>query len=160
MQDATGKECGLHSGNVVESAAEQAKDDMRDLFQDNSVEAVSKQQLQDMMDGKRDRDTLVVMYAPWCQYSQVPTLPPNNCGNQPQSEHPCANNYARHACSFAVAGLSAMLTVLWVALPMLLHSLLVPAAGSMSCLLAHVSCILRMCHQYTPLCCRPWRSPM
>ena len=72
MQDATGKECGLHSGNVVESAAEQAKDDVRDLFQDHSVEAVSKQQLQDMMDGKRDRDTLVVMYAPWCQYSQVP----------------------------------------------------------------------------------------
>lgn len=70
-EDATGKECGLHSGNVVESAAEQAKDDVRDLFQDNSVEAVSKQQLQDMMDGKRDRDTLVVMYAPWCQYSQA-----------------------------------------------------------------------------------------
>jgi len=70
-QDATGKECGLHSGNVVESAAEQAKDDLRDLFQDNSVEAVSKQQLQEMMDGKRDKDTLVVLYAPWCQYSQV-----------------------------------------------------------------------------------------
>lgn len=71
VQDATGKECGLHSGNVVESAAEQAKDDLRDLFQDNSVEAVSKQQLQEMMDGKRDKDTLVVLYAPWCQYSQV-----------------------------------------------------------------------------------------
>jgi len=60
-----------HSGNVVESAAEQAEDDLRDLFQDNSVEAVSKQQLQEMMDGKRDKDTLVVLYAPWCQYSQV-----------------------------------------------------------------------------------------
>ena len=71
VQDATGKECGLHSGNVVDSAAEQAKDDLRDLFQDDSVEAVSKQQLQEMMDGKRDKDTLVVLYAPWCQYSQV-----------------------------------------------------------------------------------------
>ena len=128
MQDATGKECGLHSGNVVESAAEQAKDDMRDLFQDNSVEAVSKQQLQDMMDGKRDRDTLVVMYAPWCQYSQVPTLPHNKCGGQPQSEHLCANHHACHAYSL---GLSAVLTVLLVALPMLLHKLLIPDAGSM-----------------------------
>lgn len=74
MQDATGKECGLHSGNVVDSAAEQAKDDLRDLFQDGSVEAVSKQQLQDMLDGKRDKDTLLVMYAPWCQYSQVTSV--------------------------------------------------------------------------------------
>ena len=72
VQDATGKECGLHSGNVVESASEQAKAEVQDLFQDTSVEAVSKQQLQDMLDGKRDKDTLVVLYAPWCQYSQVP----------------------------------------------------------------------------------------
>ena len=55
----------------MESAAEQAKDDLQDLFQDDSVEAVSKQQLQEMMDGKRDKDTLVTLYAPWCQYSQV-----------------------------------------------------------------------------------------
>ena len=71
VQDATGKECGLHSGNVVESAAEQAKAEVQDLFQDSSVEALSKQQLQNMMDGRRDKDTLVVLYAPWCQYSQV-----------------------------------------------------------------------------------------
>ena len=71
VQDATGKECGLHSGNVVQSAAEQAKAEVQDLFQDSSVEALSKQQLQGMMDGQRDKDTLVVLYAPWCQYSQV-----------------------------------------------------------------------------------------
>ena len=75
LQDATGKECGLHSGNVVESAAEQAKDDQRDLWQEGAVEALSKEQLQDIVDGKRDKNTMLVMYAPWCQYSQVTALP-------------------------------------------------------------------------------------
>ncbi|KAL3157036.1 hypothetical protein ABBQ38_001284 [Trebouxia sp. C0009 RCD-2024] len=70
-EDATGKECGLHSGNVVESAAEQAKEDQRDLWQEGAVEALSKEQLQDMVDGKRDKNTMLVMYAPWCQYSQA-----------------------------------------------------------------------------------------
>ena len=74
VQDATGKECGLHSGNVVESASEQAKDDLRDLWQDGAVQALSKEQLQGMMDGKRDKSTMLVMYAPWCQYSQVSAL--------------------------------------------------------------------------------------
>lgn len=71
VQDATGKECGLHSGNVVQSAAEQAKDDQRDLWQEGAVEALTKEQLQGMMDGDRDKNTMLVMYAPWCQYSQV-----------------------------------------------------------------------------------------
>lgn len=75
VQDATGKECGLHSDNVVESAAEQAKEDVRDLWQDGQVEALTKEQLQGMMDGKRDKDTMLVMYAPWCQYSQVSCHP-------------------------------------------------------------------------------------
>ena len=71
MQDATGKECGLHSGNVAQSAAEQAKDEMRDLYVDGPVEAASKEQLQSLLAGKRDKDTFLVLYAPWCQYSQV-----------------------------------------------------------------------------------------
>lgn len=32
VQDATAKECGLHSGNVVDTAADQAADEQRDLF--------------------------------------------------------------------------------------------------------------------------------
>ena len=71
VQDATGKECGLHSGNVVQSAADQAKEEVQDLYQNGPVEAVSKDQLQSLLDGKRDKDTFVVLYAPWCQYSQV-----------------------------------------------------------------------------------------
>lgn len=71
LQDATGKECGLHSGNVVQSEGEQAKEEQRDLWQGGAVEALSKEQLQGMMDGHRDKNTMLVMYAPWCQYSQV-----------------------------------------------------------------------------------------
>lgn len=75
-QDATGKECGLHSGNVVQSASDQAKEEAQDLYQNGPVEAVSKDQLQSLLDGKRDKDTFVVLYAPWCQYSQVSTARP------------------------------------------------------------------------------------
>jgi adenylyl-sulfate reductase (glutathione) len=70
-EDATGKECGLHSGNVVQSATEQAKAEAADLWQSGSVEALSKQQLEGLLNGQRDKDTMVVLYAPWCQYSQA-----------------------------------------------------------------------------------------
>ena len=37
------------------------------------VQALSKQQLEALVhnQGERDKDSLVVLYAPWCQYSQV-----------------------------------------------------------------------------------------
>ncbi|KAK9810382.1 hypothetical protein WJX72_009782 [[Myrmecia] bisecta] len=70
-EDATGKECGLHSGNIVQSAAEQAEQEVADLWADGPVEALSRAQLQALADGERDKDTLVVLYAPWCQYSQA-----------------------------------------------------------------------------------------
>lgn len=73
VQEATGKECGLHSGNVVESAAEQAQREAeRDLWDtDAHVEALSREQLAALAGGPRDKATLVVLYAPWCPYSQV-----------------------------------------------------------------------------------------
>ena len=71
FQDATAKECGLHSGNVVQSAADQARDELPDLWPSGPVEALSRQQLAALKDGPRDKDTLVVLYAPWCQFSQV-----------------------------------------------------------------------------------------
>ena len=40
------KECGLHSGNVVQSAAEQAeRESAPDLWQGGAVETLSKQQM-------------------------------------------------------------------------------------------------------------------
>eukprot|EP00884_Botryococcus_braunii_P009734 jgi/Botrbrau1/18762/Bobra.0386s0084.1 len=71
-EDATGKECGLHSGNVVLSAAEQAAGkEEQDLWAGGAVRALTKDALARLKAGPRDKDTLVVLYAPWCQYSQA-----------------------------------------------------------------------------------------
>lgn len=65
-----GKECGLHSGNIVESASEQAAEEQRDLWPEG-VEPLSKESITSLADGPRDKDSIVVLYAPWCQFSQV-----------------------------------------------------------------------------------------
>lgn len=78
-EDAKAKECGLHSGNVVQSAAEQAeKEAARDLWADASsaVERLTREQLERASastSSKSDDEkaTLVALYAPWCQYSQA-----------------------------------------------------------------------------------------
>jgi len=84
-EDAKAKECGLHSGNVVQSAAEQAeKEAARDLWADASsaVERLTRAQLEKASSassasakggggGDDDKATLVALYAPWCQYSQA-----------------------------------------------------------------------------------------
>ena len=80
-EDATGKECGLHSGNVVASAAEQAQQEaMRDLWDDDSnVQQLSHDDLASLLEGHRYKSTVVVMYAPWCQYSQVRNILTSLC---------------------------------------------------------------------------------
>jgi adenylyl-sulfate reductase (glutathione) len=75
-QDQTAKECGLHSGNIVQSAEAQAAGEQADLWASGPVEALDHAALEKLADGQRDRDTLVVLYAPWCQYSQVPSFQP------------------------------------------------------------------------------------
>ena len=72
-QDQTAKECGLHSGNIVQSAEAQAAGEQADLWASGPVEALDHAALEKLADGQRDKDTLVVLYAPWCQYSQVNT---------------------------------------------------------------------------------------
>lgn len=77
-EDATAKECGLHSGNVKkgENGAEESKVAARDLWEAGSaVEALDKAQVEALVGGKRDKDTLLVLYAPWCQFCQA--LEPN-----------------------------------------------------------------------------------
>lgn len=58
---------------MVDSAGEQAQREAeRDLWDtDARVEALSRDQLAALADGPRDKATLVVLYAPWCPYSQV-----------------------------------------------------------------------------------------
>lgn len=72
-EDATAKECGLHSGNVKkEDGTTEERKAERDLWADGSVvEALSKAQAEAMAAGTRDQDTLLVLYAPWCPFCQV-----------------------------------------------------------------------------------------
>ena len=48
-----------------------AEELQKDLWPTGPVEALDHSQLEKLADGDRDTDTLVVLYAPWCQYSQV-----------------------------------------------------------------------------------------
>lgn len=87
-EDATAKECGLHSGNVVQGAVDQAADEVRgcgvagmqhcvtqatkDLWAgDSVVTSLSKDQLAALKAGPRNGATLVALYAPWCQYCKA-----------------------------------------------------------------------------------------
>jgi hypothetical protein len=55
----------------VQSAEAQAAGEQADLWASGPVEALDHAALEKLADGQRDKDTLVVLYAPWCQYSQV-----------------------------------------------------------------------------------------
>eukprot|EP01025_Chloroclados_australasicus_P051627 TRINITY_DN6021_c0_g1_i1.p1 TRINITY_DN6021_c0_g1~~TRINITY_DN6021_c0_g1_i1.p1 ORF type:complete len:454 (-),score=36.01 TRINITY_DN6021_c0_g1_i1:286-1533(-) len=72
-EEATQKECGLHSGNISSSGAEGQAGEIQDLWVGTSVEPVSKDDLSVLAqaEGGRDQNTLVALYAPWCQYSQA-----------------------------------------------------------------------------------------
>mmetsp|Transcript_31383 Transcript_31383/g.80089 ORF Transcript_31383/g.80089 Transcript_31383/m.80089 type:complete len:416 (-) Transcript_31383:289-1536(-) len=75
-EDATAKECGLHSGNIKKGdGSTEAKKADRDLWIDGRVATLSKEQVRDIAAGKRDKDTVAVLYAPWCQFCQA--LEPN-----------------------------------------------------------------------------------
>lgn len=57
----------------MQSAEAQAAGEQADLWASGPVEALDHAALEKLADGQRDKDTLVVLYAPWCQYSQVTT---------------------------------------------------------------------------------------
>eukprot|EP00199_Chlamydomonas_sp_CCMP681_P002201 CAMPEP_0119105216 /NCGR_PEP_ID=MMETSP1180-20130426/3246_1 /TAXON_ID=3052 ORGANISM="Chlamydomonas cf sp, Strain CCMP681" /NCGR_SAMPLE_ID=MMETSP1180 /ASSEMBLY_ACC=CAM_ASM_000741 /LENGTH=416 /DNA_ID=CAMNT_0007090221 /DNA_START=33 /DNA_END=1283 /DNA_ORIENTATION=+ len=71
-EDAQAKECGLHSGNIkkADGTVEERTAD-RDLWVDGQVAALSKAQVQDIAAGKRDKDIVAVLYAPWCPFCQA-----------------------------------------------------------------------------------------
>lgn len=71
------KECGLHSGNIkkADGTTEERKAE-RDLWSDASaVAALDKAAVEKLAGGARDKDTLLVLYAPWCPFCQVGSGP-------------------------------------------------------------------------------------
>lgn len=68
-EDATSKECGLHSGNISDTGSGEGEVEKKDLYQ--SVPKVEKQSIEALLSGGRSHSTLAVFYAPWCQYCQA-----------------------------------------------------------------------------------------
>ena len=71
-EDSSSKECGLHSGNIakIESSGGEGGKTVEDLFKSGYVEHLDRQRVQELVDGPRDKDTILVLYAPWCQFCQ------------------------------------------------------------------------------------------
>lgn len=67
------KECGLHSGNIKkEDGTTEERKAERDLWgADSAVAALDKAAVEKLAGGARDKDTLLVLYAPWCPFCQV-----------------------------------------------------------------------------------------
>lgn len=71
-EDSTAKECGLHSGNIKkEDGTTEERKAERDLWgADSAVAALDKAAVEKLAGGARDKDTLLVLYAPWCPFCQ------------------------------------------------------------------------------------------
>lgn len=65
------KECGLHSGNVSSNSGGEEQDESNDLWATGNVQALKKDDLGALLDGPREKDTLVALYAPWCRFCKV-----------------------------------------------------------------------------------------
>ncbi|BBN20068.1 phosphoadenosine phosphosulfate reductase [Marchantia polymorpha subsp. ruderalis] len=74
-EDATAKECGLHKGNLNEQQTTEsgigAAVEVQDIFTGKNVTALSREEIERATAEPRDKAGLVVLYAPWCQYSQA-----------------------------------------------------------------------------------------
>jgi adenylyl-sulfate reductase (glutathione) len=74
-EDAAAKECGLHSGNIKggENGAGGKKEASRDLWgasEGSKVESLTRAQAEALAQSA-DKDTILVAYAPWCQFCQA-----------------------------------------------------------------------------------------
>lgn len=75
-EDAKAKECGLHKGNldgVAESSNSLGeKTEVADLFTSENVVTFGREDMEALAKGEnRDKSSLVVLYAPWCSFSQA-----------------------------------------------------------------------------------------
>ncbi|PRW60889.1 transducin beta 3 isoform A [Chlorella sorokiniana] len=67
-EDEAAKECGLHSGNISSASGDEESKEDNDLWQGGAVAALDKQQLAALLEGPREKDTFVALYAPWCRF--------------------------------------------------------------------------------------------
>ena len=59
----------IHGNCWVQGSKAEAQ---RDLWPEGKVQALSQEELSSLASSdSREQDTLVVLYAPWCQFSQV-----------------------------------------------------------------------------------------
>eukprot|EP00898_Chlorokybus_atmophyticus_P005108 jgi/Chlat1/5599/Chrsp369S05373 len=75
-EEATQKECGLHKGNIDKpdgaSATASAASSEADLWTDGAVKEMSYEDVSQLVNGgDRKENTMVVLYAPWCQFCQA-----------------------------------------------------------------------------------------
>ncbi|CAM6084185.1 unnamed protein product [Calypogeia fissa] len=79
-EDATAKECGLHKGNL--SSLDNTEGDaagsgstnggtIPDIFTGENITTLTRPEIESLISQPRDKASLVVLYAPWCQFSQV-----------------------------------------------------------------------------------------
>eukprot|EP00238_Polyblepharides_amylifera_P001703 CAMPEP_0196573156 /NCGR_PEP_ID=MMETSP1081-20130531/3093_1 /TAXON_ID=36882 /ORGANISM="Pyramimonas amylifera, Strain CCMP720" /LENGTH=429 /DNA_ID=CAMNT_0041890773 /DNA_START=113 /DNA_END=1402 /DNA_ORIENTATION=- len=68
-EEAADKECGLHKGNIEgkEGGADAGPEEVTDLY---TAPAIGKADIEALLTGARAQDTMVVVYAPWCQFCQ------------------------------------------------------------------------------------------
>ena len=76
-ENASDKECGLHSGNLSKEEKEKQEkreEDAADIFTDTaaiSVETRDSMQKRISRDGKNEENEMIVLYAPWCPFCQA-----------------------------------------------------------------------------------------
>nr|GMD08959.1 5'-adenylylsulfate reductase 3, chloroplastic-like [Ipomoea batatas] len=75
-EDAAAKECGLHKANVKDDTIPSANTIERDIFNTNNVVTLTRPGIENMLKmADRKEPWVVVLYAPWCRFSQVINQP-------------------------------------------------------------------------------------
>lgn len=75
-EDAKAKECGLHKGNLEGLTEPQdalgEKVEVADIFTGENVTTLARSEIEALAKGEnREKSSLVVLYAPWCSFSQA-----------------------------------------------------------------------------------------
>nr|GLL28761.1 5'-adenylylsulfate reductase 1, chloroplastic-like isoform X1 [Ipomoea trifida] len=71
-EDAAAKECGLHKANIKDDTIPSANTIERDIFNTNNIVTLTRPGIENMLKmSDRKEPWVVVLYAPWCRFSQA-----------------------------------------------------------------------------------------